>query len=221
MALTVRWFDMGSLWKGPLPSDDLLTCLDQNPFAPLQEMEQNDSGDWEPYDHSRALQTLQRGVKTSIELRTLAPAYLRAWISRHTILNSIGMVAVEEHVRTQPPAVIAAYFLRIAQANPTGQSGQAGMDRNLMDFYEAHHLSPLPLGYGESGLDWLHIFHPRGYERFFARETLLNAPAFAVAEDATGIISMQVYENPLDFATPETHERIITLNTYLDQRRLD
>jgi hypothetical protein len=94
-------------------------------------------------------------------------------------------------------------------------------DRQNAFWMDVAEVEPLPDCFGASWLGWYHLMHPREYQCYLKREDLLATPAFRVEELDDGCIAIQSYEHPLAFADESVTRDIITITTYLNQRRLD
>jgi hypothetical protein len=208
-------------WEaGSSPLPRILTLLEENPFAPLQEMQLKDDAPWQKYDHQKVIREMNHDRQSSMGFRTTSPYPLEGSISLHSSRNLIQLRVDDQYLKA-PDAIAKAleYTNRLGSALPNFFCGGASADLNVHDFYVERDLPFLPECFNY--VDWYHIIHPRGYEPYFEADDMRKIPAYRVEELSDRSFAIMSYPDPLEFAGEEAKKRVVDITNYLNERRKD
>ena len=197
----------------------VLEALEDNPFAPLEEMQFDVGSTWLPYARGRA--ELFLGVEeSSMSFRTARPFELSASVSRHPLYNLVKLDVADEYLKRDGALASSVGFAwRLARALPAFSYGAASADLDVHDFYVAQDLAFLPECFDYVG--WYHILSPRGYAPYFEPEDLGRLPAHRVEELPDGTFAVTSYPDPFAFEDASVRSRIVEMTNYLNERRKD
>jgi hypothetical protein len=216
----------------PLPvssESDFLSLLEDNPLAPFTAMDIGVSLTWRPYDRRTAVNALKDDPDNPLLLNAEVPYPVQGGVGRAPYVGRLefnnASLGADQRYLAQPhmPQRIIAYLNQWRTEFRNFSKASADADDRDNDFWMdiAKIESSLPDCFPTYRLDWYTIISARTYGDYFKREDLLATPAFRVEELDDGCIAIQSYEHPLAFADESVTRDIITITTYLNQRRLD
>lgn len=199
------------------PASALLSLLESNPFAPIQEMESDEFPEWQPYDRAEAERALQQYRIAGISIRSMQPFLLRGDVSRSSFQNNVNLYVSDALVRTIEVEAMLRLTRQVAAALPQFLESRSSADPHLRELIHQYDLPNLPAF--NFMLGWAHLVSPRGIAPYYLPEDLLQAPAYRVQQLENGLIEMLVYPHPLAYELPENRQRIIELTRYFAAKR--
>lgn len=199
------------------PAAALLSLLESNPFAPIQEMEHDESGEWRPYDQAEAERALQQHRIARISIRSMQPFLLQGDMSRRSFQNNINLYVNDTLVQRAEIEAILHLTRQVAGTLPRFIQSRISADAHIREFKDQHDLPNLPAF--NFVLGWAHLVSLRGITPYYLPEDLLQSPAYRVRQLENGLIEMLVYSHPLEYDLPENRQRIIELTRYFAAKR--
>ena len=197
----------------------VLEALEENPFAPFEEMQFDVDSAWVPYARGRA-EIFLGDEEGSMAFRAARPFALTASVSRHPLDNLVKLRAADEYLKRGGALASSVEFVRrLARALPNFSCGSANADLDVHDFYAARDLPFLPECFNFVG--WFHLVSPRGYAPYFEPEDLRGLPAHRVEELPDGTFAVTSYPDPFAFEDESVRSRIVEMTNYLNERRKD
>ena len=216
--LLISLTEMNHSWQGESsPLSVILTKLEQNPFAPFEQMELDD--EQLPYDRQEALRVLGRGQSPSAEFLAKRPFSLTSRINRSPNINSLRLEPDTNYLAQLNPPVIINYSVQLADLLPNFGRCRISVS-SLVSVPAVSSLPALPDCFALA-IGWYHLISSRSYELYYSQQDLLNAPAYKVQKLDNGWVEMYVYPNPLDYDKPENLQRLTETANYLNACRRD
>lgn len=205
------------------PADEVLRMLENNPFACLTDQIADVQYNHVRLDRAKILAELTRplGDEDLISVRMSAddPMAVEAIISRSDSDNNITlMMNAEDLSKLGKLESVTSYMQEWRFVLPAFFSSSASADDRENDFFYDELALPLVPECIGNTVGWYHVLSPLGYQDYFKREDLINAPAYKVEELTDKTICLMTYPHPLEFASEESTERISKLTKYLYER---
>lgn len=112
------------------------------------------------------------------------------------------------------------YVLQIVKMLPEVSSGYTYSDSaDYNDTYLKQGLEYPPACF-KLNIRWIHFLGPKYYSLFFSREELMMAPFEEIIELENKTIGMKTFQNPFEWNTPSTWNKIRVITEYLNSKNL-
>lgn len=217
--IEILFQQMDEPWEGEETARRLVALMADNPFSPFDKMAFDLAEEWDEADPAKAVEPLAGKPSFGVEFTTEEPHPLDGSISRQPSQCTIRLVPDEAYLGNGSDLLLDLARQWVA-ALPAPSWGRILADEAVPAVYDQAGLPWLPDCFA-AFTGWLHVLPRRGYEKWFTRRDLLEAPAHKVTEHDDGTIYLQVYEDPLAYGDAAYRERIVELTTYLNERRQD
>jgi hypothetical protein len=217
MGFSFNIYEKGENWilSKSETAEKILDFLEANPFGKISKMDVNNDLEMLPYNRRVVLNEFANNEIAGINIETESPLLSWGAISHDRFGKGFYLEIADEDVAQVNLDQVKAYLKNGRKIFPDFSWAIATADNRDNDFfYRQLKLLPVPECLGHL-LGWYHLVSPPGFQPYFKRQDLLNAPAYDIEELEDGTICLMTYPHPLEFGTEENTARLIELTNYL------
>lgn len=216
--LLISITELNHSWQsGNSPLQAVLTLLEQNPFAPFEQMELDDEE--LPYSRQEALQVLIRGQNPSADFLAKKPFSLNSRINLSPNINTLRLEPDTRYLSQVNAQTVIEYIAQLAELLPNFGRCRLSVS-SLAGSPTVSGLPALPDCFAFA-VGWYHLISPRSYQPYYSEEDLLKTPSYKVQKLGNGWLEFYIYPELMDFDKPENLQCISETTAYLNACRKD